>query len=146
MTTSPVVEVRAALMAALAARAELAGVQVSYAHPGQAVRAESIWSQNGTGDLEYAAYRAGRKTRNEETTFEVVVSVLGPGDDQLTTDRRALELGESLEDYIADDPGAFAATGAYTATVTGMRLTGGLTEAGRVAEVTYTVSYRARLT
>lgn len=146
MTTAALVAVRSALMTALAARGELAGVQVTYAHPGQSAQAECMWSQNGTVDLEIAALRAGRKTRNEVTSFEVVVSVLGPGDDQATVDTRALELGESLEDYLADNPAVFAATGAYTTTVTGMRLTGGLMSEGRVAEATYTVSYRARLT
>ena len=152
-TTSVVVAVRQALMTALSARAELAtgglngtAVQCGYGHPGAALQSESVWSEGGDVNLDWAAMRAGRKTRNESTSFDVVFYVFIQGGDAYTADARALAMGAALENLAADNVAALVAAGAFEVAVTGPRLEGGFTDAGRIALAVYTVTYLARLT
>lgn len=143
------VATRAALAAALALRDGLADVQVAYAWPGDATARESLWTQNGTLSSPIAAMRGGRKTRNLDGTFEVVVRVEGPGADQATVDARAADLAAEVDNYLADNPTALTATvpGLVDLTV-GEPTTKreGIGDGSRIAEVFIVVRVRARLT
>lgn len=145
-TTATDVAVRQALIALLAARPGLAGIQVVYAHPGQAIRSEAIYTRNARVESPIAALRAGRKTRDETVRLEVVVDVLGPGDDQATVDTRAAALGAELENLLADDITCLSASGAFEAWVEGYTADGGIEGESRRAVRVYTVLYHARLT
>ena len=148
MSTALIVAARQALTSALALRGGLAGVQVAYAWPGDTAQREVIFTDGGDGLIEIAALRAGRKTRNEDATFKVVVRVEVPGGDQSTADARALTLGKELEDYLADSPTALngAVAGVIDTVVESYELRGGLGDQSRIAELTYTVRIRTRLT
>lgn len=148
MSTLLVVAARQALVSQLALRAGLAGVQVSYAWPGDATARETLFTDNASGDIDIASLRGGRKMRNEESTFSVVIRVEGPGADQATVDTRALTLGKEVEDLLADSPTALnaAVPGVIDAVVDSYRLAGGIGDQSRVAELTYTIRIRTRLT
>lgn len=142
------VATRVALVDALTDRANLAGVQVVYAWPGEATARECVFTQGGDIDSPVAALRGGRKTRNLDATFELVVRVEGPGADQETVDTRAAALAAEVDDYLADNPAALAATvpGLVDLTVDRATARGGIGDGTRVAEVVLVVRVHARLT
>lgn len=142
------VATRAALVDALALRANLAAVQVAYAWPGDTMARECVFTQGGDVDSPIAALRGGRKTRNLDATFDVVVRVEGPGVDQATVDARAAALAAEVDDYLADNPTALAGTvtGLVDLTLDRATVRGGLGDGTRIAEVVLVVRARARLT
>lgn len=145
MNSSTVVTVKKAMVTTLQARAGLAGIQVSYAHPGDKLEPDSIWMGDVRGHHEIAALRAGRKVRNEEYTLDVIVSVLKAGGDVQDAEDRAFVLFIEVEGALADDPRLggtvleWAKAGEFTTTV-------GMTETGGLAEIKLGVECRARLT
>ena len=105
MISSTVPTVRAQLVTRLAARAGLAGVQVSQYHPGDQVQPEAIFTGKVTGRHDISSIKAGRKNRDETYDLDVVVSVLGSTDGKLeTAETRAFALLAEIEGELADDP------------------------------------------
>lgn len=110
-TTSTVTDFKTAVVAALAARPELNGVQVSYAWPGPQTRSEAIFfSESLSGDSTVPTIKAGRKQREESYDLEIVVWVFHNAGTAATAAQsaevRAFELMQSVDDYLADDPRA----------------------------------------
>lgn len=103
-TRSTVPTVRAQLVALLAARAGLAGVQVAYTHPGEATTFETVFLGDSRGTSEPATIRAGRKARHEHFTIDVWVEVVRDGPDAQTASERSWALAGEVEDMLADDP------------------------------------------
>lgn len=103
-TRSTVPAVRAALVALLQARPGLAGVQVGYSHPGDALERESMFLGGTRGRHDPANLRAGRKHRDEAYTLDVWVDVSADGPTAQPASERAWALIGELEDVLADDP------------------------------------------
>lgn len=117
-TTSSVPVVKAAIVAALAARPALAEVHVVYAWDGPAMEAESIYldppEDVQTGQSRIPTLKAGRKARQETFNITVVVQVNQPDGTAwtaATTEARAYTLMAEVESMLADDPGLAAVVG-----------------------------------
>jgi len=95
---------RAALLAALQAKAALATVQTGYSHPGDAREDESIYLGEIRGSSQIPTIRAARKARQERYTLDVWIDVDAVGPDAQTASERAWALYGELEDVLADDP------------------------------------------
>lgn len=105
MSTTTLPTVKAQLVAVLAARAGLAGVQVSAVWPGkESTEQESVWLGDARGRRDYPVVRAGRKPRDETYTLDVFIQVLRPESWDPSAETRAFELFAELEDAIAADP------------------------------------------
>ena len=103
-TRSTVPTVRAALVALLAARPALAGVQVEYTHPLEAIEDEAIFLGDSRGTAEIATIRAARKSRQESYTIDVWVEVNRDGPTAQDASERAWTLAGEVGDMLADDP------------------------------------------
>jgi hypothetical protein len=101
---STVPTVRAALVAALAARPALAGVDVGHSHPGAAIEPEAVYLGRARGSDEVPVMRAGRKRRQESYTLDVFFDVVADGPTGREASERAWALFGELEDLLADDP------------------------------------------
>lgn len=102
-TVSTIPTVRAQLVALLAARPGLAGVQVEYTHPGQELEGETIFLGDSRSAIALATVRAGRRTRQESYTLDVWVEVNGDGPTAQTASERAWTLVGEIEGQLADD-------------------------------------------
>lgn len=101
---STVPTVRAAIVALLAARAGLAGVQVGQSHPGEALEGETVFLGDSRGTSGIATIRAARKARQEAYTVDVWVEVNRDGPTAQTASERAWALVGEIDDMLADDP------------------------------------------
>lgn len=95
---------RAALLAALQARAALAQVQTGYSHPGASREDETIYLGELRGTSQIPTIRTGRKARQERYTLDVWFDVDAVGPDAQTASERAWSLYGELEDVLAADP------------------------------------------
>lgn len=98
MPAPTVPDAKSALLAALRARPGLQGVQVEWSHPGKGIRAETIYF----GETVYGqrAARLGNRTRQEDYTLELVVTVEKAGDQAEACERRCWELLAEIEDEL----------------------------------------------
>jgi hypothetical protein len=105
-TTSTAPTVRAALVALLAARAGLAGVQITHVWPGDAADTqEAMWlGRTHSGADQYVELRAGRKPRDEEYTVDLYIWVADPTQWGAASETRAFALMAEVENMVADDP------------------------------------------
>lgn len=92
---------KAALYTALAARAGLSGVTISYGAPLQAPR-EFIALADIDGSQEFA--QLGALKKNETYTLTVYCSVLREGNQQQACTERCFELAAELEDELRTNP------------------------------------------
>lgn len=97
MSSSTAPAFKAALLTALAARAGLSGVTISYGAPLSAPR-EFIALGDISGEQEFAALGALKK--NETYTLEVFCSVLREGNQQQACTERCFELAEEIENEL----------------------------------------------
>lgn len=119
MPSSAVPAAKAALLAALKARPNLADVLVTWAHPGNAAAPEFIFL--GNVSIEESDRTIGGGIRSESAAIEVYVVVHRDGDDAQSTEQRAYDLkdevrGAVLEDRslgIVDGQGILSATAAF---------------------------------
>lgn len=101
--TTTVPTARAALHNLIAAAPALAGVQVSYSHPGDAVETDTVYLGDARGRQEPATIRAGRRSRDEEYTIDVWVETTVDGPSAADADVRVWALAAAVEDVVAND-------------------------------------------
>lgn len=106
-SSSTVPSFKAALVAALQARAGLAGVQVAYRWPGPETLPEGVYlgDVEGTGGI--ASLKAGRQHRQEAYTVSVICQTFSAAAtpvDQDDSEARAFALMAEVEGALADDP------------------------------------------
>lgn len=136
-----------AVKAALVDRisAALPGVQVSWAYLGESARDTSIWLGEARGQVVYQLMRTGRKPRTETTDVDVVIERRLSGGTQQQADTAVLDLSQTIEEMVADDP-TLGVAGVQQAGVSAHSLVGGTLDVGHGARLTLTITYTARLT
>jgi hypothetical protein len=92
--------------------------------------------------------KSGRLFRDERMEFDVVILVLGVGLKPEEADARALEIGQVVEEFVADHKSnELGITGLKWLRISNLELSPNRVNAnGAVAEATYTIRYEARLT
>lgn len=146
MAASKVVAVRSALVAALALEGDLIDVDVSYAWTFGSQSRERIFTGRARATHDSASLKAGRDFRNERMTFDLTVLVEGVGLNPEETDERAMALGLVVEEYVADNKGGLGVDGVNWIRVAGMELQNMSNDRGSLSELTYAITYDARLT
>jgi len=120
---------------------------VTYAWDPEARDSLQVFTMRPRGDHSPAALRAGRNHRNEEASFQVVIHVEVAGADVEEADNRALEIGQVVEEFIADHKSnELAIPGLNWITVSSWEMNGGPADRSAISQLIYTVSYNARLT
>lgn len=140
------VAVRSALVDALAAEGDLIDVEVSYAWSFGTQSRERIFTGRARATHDPASLKAGRNFRNERMSFDLTVLVEGVGLNPEETDERAIALGLVVEEYVADNKGGLGVAGVNWIRVDGMELQNLSNDRGSMSELTYTITYDARLT
>ncbi|HYJ69630.1 MAG TPA: hypothetical protein VEX15_18410 [Nocardioidaceae bacterium] len=147
MAGSIVVACKQALIEFLQTRELLNDVQITYGWPGdEEAQRERIFCGRSRAEHTQAALKAGRRFRAEESTFDVVIQVEMVGGSPEEAEERALEIGTEVEECIADEKYLGGVEGLHYAVVSGWLLDSLYNDQGSLAELTYTVQYRARLT
>lgn len=96
-TLSTVAAAKAAIVAALSARAALADVDVHYAYPGESAFRERIFLGNEVlSKQKAAAQRTGAKPREETYELPLVIETLQPGKTPEETEARLGVLGDEV--------------------------------------------------
>lgn len=147
MAGSRVVAVRSALIDGLAALDGLADVDVIYAWKfDQELPRERIFTNRARATHAIAGLKSGRAHRNEQMTFDLVVRVEGVDITAEETDERALEIGALVEEYVADNKAGLGVSGVNWIAVSGVELNNMSNDRGHLSELTYAITYDARLT
>jgi hypothetical protein len=103
MARSVVVEVRKAIIDGIAAALADESVSVSYGwRGGDDERREQIYTNRPRATHEPAALKSGRSFRTESMTFDIVLLVMNPTDPPEDVDDRVMDLGQVIEEFIAD--------------------------------------------
>lgn len=147
-TRSALVDVRKALVEALVAAVNDPSVDVTYGFAGGTdPRREQIFTDRARGTHDPAALKAGRNHRNERMEFDLVVLVAGVGLSPEETDERALELADVVETVVADHKSnELGVDGLNWLRMGRMELANRFAPNGSLTEITYTITYDARLT
>jgi hypothetical protein len=90
-----------ALFTALAARPGLAGVQVQQTWPGQATRAEAIYSGEIDTDMEIPVSAGARLVRQEDYTVEVIIDCTCAGNSWIPARNAAFAYLGEVDDQVA---------------------------------------------
>ena len=149
MAGTKIVEVRKALMSAIAELPEFTEARVDMTWSAKAQVREQVFTTEARFTHDSASMRAGRNFRNEDGRFNLVILVLGVDQEATWSAERAGELGVAAEEWIADNKRgeALDIEGLNWIVVEG---DGSLVEAyldrGTAAELTYSIVYQARLT
>lgn len=133
------------LIDTLKAKPELAGVQVEYSWPGDAMEREGIFAGDATGKVSIVLMSTGRKYRDDVFDLPVYIWAGRTGGTEHEARVRAAELLAPLEDVLADDPTLNNLTGLWDGgnyTLEGPHST--LTDEGGVASFTVTLHFQAR--
>lgn len=149
MARSVLVDVRRAVVAGIKTAVADKSVSVTYGWEGsdETRRRAQVFTNRALATHDVAALRAGRNYRDERMDFDIVVLVMGVNKSTAETDERALVLGKVVEEFIADRKNnELGVAGLQWIRVSSMELNNGFTPAGTITEITYTVTYQARLT
>lgn len=143
-----IVAVRKLLIDNLSTLGEFATVETTLGYKVGSKRRERCWTGNAKFTHTSASMRATKTFRDESGAFDLVILIEGIGLDAEATSARAVELGTEVEDWVATHANWDAAlTGLNWVAIEG---DGALVEAfndkGSLAELTYPITYRARLT
>lgn len=142
MATSTIPALKAALLALLAARANLSGVQVVWGAPLPNPGREFIALAGTEGEQQTAAI--GRLRREEEYRLTIYCSTLREGQNQQACTERAFALVAEVEDAVRADPSIGGVV--RTALVDGpFTLEEGATDSHRTALVTISLLCTARI-
>lgn len=90
-------------------------VPVNYAWPGTDRKAaEHVWMNGGRSIVGIVSQKTGRKRRNYDTTFEIIVEAQRPGEQladddsetllQVTVDQAVAAITLVIDEYLADNP------------------------------------------
>ena len=146
-TSSTIPTFKDTLVTVLGNRANLTGVQVTRGHPGNELESEAIIVGMARGRHEIATIEAGRQTRDETYTVEVIASVISSTGTVKAAEDRAHALIAEVEEALADDPQLGIGSTILWATTGDIEERGsGHTDTGSVAEVVLRVEVKARLT
>lgn len=142
------VSVRSALVNALAALPSLADVDVIYAWRfDEILPRERVFTNRARATHGVASLKSGRTHRNETTTFDVVVRVEAVDDTAEAAGERAVVIGTVVEEYVADNRTLGGAiSGLNWIKVTGFEMNDLSNDRGHLCELTYQITYDARLT
>lgn len=143
--TTTIPAYKSALVAALQARSALSAVQVSYGHPGDVQRTETIYVGDTRGTQEPVAIKATPTLRDETYTTDVIVEITQIRSSQENVDLRAATLAAEVEATIAENP-SLGVAGVLWSTVITYDMAGGFDADGRVCTITLGVETHARLT
>ena len=77
-------------------------VEVSYAYNFGSTAAQRVYTGRSRAETPPAAQRSGRNHRNESGQFEINVLVQLPGGSTEEADQRASDIGDAIEEWIAD--------------------------------------------
>jgi hypothetical protein len=150
---SIVLEVRQAVVDGIKTALNDESVSVTYGWQGSSddARREQVFTNNARAEHEPAGLKTGRNFRNETMTFDIVVLAVGPAAKPEEVDARALDIGQVVEEFIADHKGnELGIFGLKWLFMTDMSLVNRIGQAadgdGSATELTYTVRYSARLT
>lgn len=140
-------DVQAALVALLAARPGLNGVQVTDGYAGDdAAQPERIFTGDARADDTPAGLKAGRTHYQERGEFDVVVQVVSIDQTLPWTKARAEELGAEVTECVADNRTLGSVPGLNFVVTSRWDLRTAYAQRGVAAEIVYTLRYEARLT
>jgi hypothetical protein len=147
---SIVLEVRQAVIDGVADALSDERVSVTYGWQGDDddSRREQVFTSGARGPHDIAGMKSGRLFRDERMEFGLVILVLGVGLKPEEADARALEIGQVVEEFVADHKSnELGITGLKWLRISNLELSPNRVNAnGAVAEATYTIRYEARLT
>lgn len=152
MAGSAVVAVRKAIVAGLTtalATAERDGgaVQVSYGWPGDdKADRERVFTNVPRGNHSPAGMRAGRLFRDERSQVDVVIQVKYDGGNAEDADERAIAIGVLVEEWFADQKNGAGVASVSELLLGDWRLDNLYGPHGSFTELTYTATWRSRLT
>lgn len=152
MPSSKVVAVRKAIRDGLRtalATAEREGgqVQVTYGWPGDDLaERERVFMNVPRGSHEGGPLKAGRRFRDEKAQIDVVIQVAYDGGSAEESDDRVIALGLLVEEWFADNKNGAGVAGVSELLVAKWELHNLYGDRGALSELTYTVTWRARLT
>lgn len=154
MARTVVVDVRKAVIdgiqtALTAAGASYKKVSCNYGYSADDdERREQIYTARPRATHEPAAQKAGRNFRDERMEFDVVVLVRSPKDAPEDNDERAADIGQLVEEYVADHKNGnlLGIAAVNWLTVTDLQIENMIGPSGSLSVWQYTVRYQARLT
>lgn len=153
MAKSIIVDVRRAVVSGLRDALDAAGfesVGCTYGWEGgdDTARRDQIFTDRAIATHEPASIKSGPTFRNERMEFRLVVLTLGVGQKPEETDDHAIELGQIVEEFVAANRQgkAFGIDGLNWIIVSAMELNNRYASEGSMSEITYTLTYDARLT
>ncbi|MEB3367416.1 hypothetical protein [Saccharopolyspora mangrovi] len=99
------VQFKSALVSKLTARPGLAGVQISYGFPDEAIEAEAIWLQDANSTDSIPTFKTGPVRVEEVYTVVVACQVLkSDGSTQEEADTRAVAILSEVQQALAVEP------------------------------------------
>lgn len=149
MASSVLVAVRKAVADGLETAIDDSSVLCSYAYEGHKddSRRVQVFTRGGSAAHAVAALKSGRNFRDESMDFDVIVLVKGVSQDADVTDTQAMVLGEIVEEFIADRKNnELDVPGLQWIKVSRFDLSNLFNANGTITELTYTLTYQARLT
>jgi len=103
MAGTTVIALRSALKEAMQDNADLQNVSITYGQPGDRYKPEMIYfTKSSEVDTEPATMRAGRKRRQEDYAFDLVIHVSSRARPE-DSETRAAEICGVVETLLADD-------------------------------------------
>lgn len=143
MATSTITAYRSALQAKLAARAGLAGVQISYGMPTGALSREHILFGEVNATQEYRTVGGASGLKYENYDMTIHVGVVREGRQQQQADERALAIMTEIESAIRSDPSC--SNTVLVSQLSAYRLEPITSEQSRLTLLTLTVTVQARI-
>lgn len=145
MSGSIIVATKAAIVAVLAARPALSGVQVSYWDDVATARRERLFLGDvDEGDHDPVALRQGRRLREENFTLHLMAEVTGKSN-PAANEARTLELIREAEEALADDPKLGNLPGLAFAVVEGLTLRTSHSTEGPITRADLRIRVKGRL-
>lgn len=134
--------------ALVAANEKKVAVTYSYEGSDETRRREQIFTNRASATHDPAALKPGRNFRDEVMDFQIVVLVVSPGKKPQESEARAFELGQYVEEFVADrkSNGYLGVAGLQWIRMVSMEVTPALSDNASITELIYNVRYTARLT
>lgn len=144
-SSSTCFSVKKSLLTNLAARSDMAAVQVEWARPStDAIQQESLWCED-TENIE-DALQLGQLRREEDYTLNLIVSVERDGDDAEGCEARMWDIVAAIEEELRqNNTPAGSDQGVRWALLSGWRHIPGVSEGKRVSEIVLRIRVRARI-
>jgi len=122
-------------------------LQVEYGWPGDDLaERERVFTNIPRGDHTGGPLKSGRRFRDEKAQLDVVIQVEFDGGSAEEADDRALAIGLLVEEWFADNKNGAGVASVSELLVASWRLDNLYGKNGSLSELTYTVTWRARLT